>query len=530
MLNELPAWQDLQAHRRKMEPVAMRDLFAADPQRFSRYSLGLEGFFLDYSKHRITDETLSLLLRLARERNVEGWRKKMFAGEKINNTENRAVLHTALRRPPGDKVLADGENVIPAVHIVLKQMKIFTAAIHSGTWKGHTGKKIRTVVNIGIGGSDLGPLMVCEALRHKTVKDIAVRFVSNVDGAHIAQILADCDPETTLFIVASKTFTTQETMANAHTARDWLLKKLKDEAAVARHFVALSTNREAVTAFGIDAANMFPFWDWVGGRYSLWSSIGLSICLAVGFENFQELLHGAYIMDRHFQDAPLEKNMPVILALLGIWYRNFWNAQSYAALPYSQNLHRLPAWLQQLDMESNGKSVTRDGKPVTYDTGPVVFGEPGTNGQHAFYQLIHQGTALIPCDFIGVLKAPYDIGDHHKLLLANMVAQSQALMQGRSQTESGNDTHKTFSGNRPSTTILLNALEPRYLGMLLALYEHKIFVQGIIWDINSFDQWGVQLGKILAENILKAQDKNDLSAFESSTAGLLARVAKSGNS
>ncbi len=523
MLNELPAFTALQEHRRTMDDIHMRDLFAADPARFRQFSLKHEGLLLDYSKHRITAETVTLLAALARACAVEKWRDKMFAGETVNNTENRAVLHTALRAPDTAGIIANGENIVPFVHQTLARMKEFSDAVRSGGWTGHSGQPLKTVINIGIGGSDLGPRMVCEALQENKNTVITARFVSNIDPADLAHALADADPETTLFIIASKTFTTQETLANAEEARRWLLAHYGDEAAVARHFVALSTNEEAVRAFGIDPANMFPFRDWVGGRYSLWSAIGLSICLAHGFDQFRALLDGAYIMDRHFREAPLESNMPVILALLGVWYRNFWDAESHAVLPYAQNLARLPDFLQQLDMESNGKRITRDGQPVDYPTGPVVFGQPGTNGQHAFYQLIHQGTALIPCDFIAAAESAAAPDTHHDILLANMLAQSRALMIGQTAEEAGGDPQKVFPGNRPSTTILLRRLDAFHLGMVLALYEHKIFVQGIIWGLNSFDQWGVELGKVLAKQILSGQSAET----DCSTAGLQDFIAHS---
>lgn len=496
MLNEKVEWKKLEKHREEMGAVHMRNLFAADKKRFEKFSLRNENIFLDYSSNCATDETLALLLDLARAQNIEGWRRRMFEGEHINNSESRSVLHTALRRPVMDEIIVEGENIMPFIHDVLTRMKKFSARIRSE-------KRVKTVVNIGIGGSDLGPRMVCAALGPASLD---VRFVSNVDGAHLAQTLSDLKPAETLFLVASKTFTTQETMANAQAAREWI-----GDLRVADHFAALSTNEQAVTAFGIRPENMFPFRDWVGGRYSLWSSIGLSICLAHGFDKFRALLDGAYAMDRHFQDAPLEKNIPVVMALLGLWYRNFWEAQSYAVLPYAQNLHELPAWLQQLDMESNGKGVDRDGRPLTYDTGPVVFGIPGTDCQHSFCQLIHQGTVLIPCDFIGVLEAPADPGQH-KLLLANMAAQSAALMQGRDHENPA----RIFEGNRPSNTILLDRLDAFSLGQLLALYEHKVFVQGILWNINSFDQWGVELGKTLTGEIMnnfKAGTATGLSGY-----------------
>ena len=503
LLTEKPAWKALETHRDAMKSVHMNALFTEDPGRFEKFHVRENGMLLDYSRHLVTAETRDLLIALAESCAVEDWRDRMFAGDKINTSEGRAVLHTALRRPVTDKVTLDGENIMPFIHDVLAQMKRFSDSVRAGEWTGHTGKRIETVVNIGIGGSDLGPLMVCEALKRDASDSISVRFVSNVDGAHLYETVKDCDPETTLFIVASKTFTTQETMTNAVTAKTWLLKALRDETAVRKHFVALSTNAQAVAAFGIAPENMFPFRDWVGGRYSLWSAIGLSICCAVGFERFQALLNGAHAMDRHFQTAPLDKNMPVTMALLGLWYRNFWGADSYAVLPYCQYLHRFPAFLQQLDMESNGKSVDRNGRPVAYETGPVVFGEPGTNGQHAFYQLIHQGTAFIPCDFIAPRESPSPYDNHHQILLANMIAQGQALMTGRDLAHSDNDRQKVFPGNRPSSTILLDRLDAYHLGQLIALYEHKVFVQGIIWHLNSFDQWGVELGKTVTKGILE---------------------------
>ncbi len=523
-LTDKPEWKALESHRREMEGVHMRDLFAQDPERFNTFHLKTGGMLFDYSKHRITGETVQKLVDLARACDIESFRAKMFSGGHINVTEDRAVLHTALRRPLDDELIVDGESVMPYVSECLEKMQAFSDKVRSGEWTGFTGKKITDVVNIGIGGSDLGPLMVCEALKPYADRAINVHFVSNVDGTHMFETLRKLDAETTLFIISSKTFTTQETMTNASTAKAWLIERTGPVEAVARHFVAVSTNADGVKAFGIDEDNMFPFKDWVGGRYSLWSSIGLSVCLSVGFDNFRKLLDGACAMDRHFQDAPLEQNMPVIMALLGVWYRNFWDAQSYAVLPYDQYLHRFPAYLQQMDMESNGKSVTRDGQPVDYETGPVLFGEPGTNGQHAFYQLIHQGTALIPCDFIAPVKTQNEIANHHQLLLANVLAQPQALMQGRSLEESGGDPQKAFEGNRPSTTILLDQVDPYCLGMLIALYEHKVFVQGIIWNLNSYDQWGVELGKVLAKNILSVWDEENPDQLDSSTRELLKHI------
>ena len=520
-LLQSPAWRALQAHHDANPDLDMRTLFAAEPARFKNMSVRGNGLLLDYSKHRVTGETLQLLFDLARAQDVEGWRAKMFSGVAINTTENRAVLHTALRRPETDQIMIDGQDVMPGIHATLQKMAAFSASVRNDNWLGYSGQPIKTIINIGIGGSDLGPHMVCEALRHLRPA-LDLHFVSNVDGAHLVLALQGLDPATTLFVIASKTFTTQETMANAASARNWLLAHFKDDQAVARHFVALSTNEKAVTEFGIAADNMFPFRDWVGGRYSLWSAIGLSISLAYGFETFRALLDGAHAMDRHFQDTPLEQNMPVILALLGLWYRNFCGLQSYAVLPYAQNLRLLPAFLQQVDMESNGKSVDRDGRSVQYQTGPIVFGEPGTNGQHAFYQLIHQGTTVVPCDFIGVVEPPIAVGKHHELLLANLVAQSQALLQGRPAAAVGGNAQKAFSGNRPSTTILLDSLSAYNLGQLIALYEHKIFVQGILWNINSFDQWGVELGKVLASDILKIMHGAAADGLDSSTRGLLA--------
>lgn len=513
-----PEWATLSQHATKLRGQTLRQLFAQDHDRFAKFSLKLEDLLFDYSKNIVTEETIQKLIALAKASHVEDWRKRMFDGDKINTTEKRAVLHTALRRPKNQKVVVDGEDVMPFVYDVLGRMKKFSDDVRSGAWKGHTGKPLRHIVNIGIGGSDLGPYMVCEALKHYQPSDIHMHFVSNVDGTHIAEVFKRIDPETTLFIIASKTFTTQETMANATAAKEWLIDKLKDPSCTTRHFCALSTNEKAVTDFGIAPENMFPFRDWVGGRYSLWSAIGLSICMAVGFDNFRKLLDGAYAADTHFQEAPLDKNIPVLMALLGIWHRNFWNYSSHAVLPYDQYLHRFVAFLQQMDMESNGKYVDRDGNRITdYETGPVIFGEPGTNGQHAFYQLIHQGTSIIPCDFIGAKKTFNPVGNQHQLLLDNMLAQSQALMRGRSPDEADGNVFRVFDGNRPNNTFLFETLDPYSLGMLIALYEHKVFVQGIIWNINSYDQYGVELGKELANRIASG-DKQDL---DSSTQGLL---------
>lgn len=508
-VDALPEWKELENHAARNANLHLRDLFADDPGRAERLSWRRGDVYVDYSKNRVTDETLSLLFSLARAAGVESAREGMFAGEKINETEGRAVLHTALRAPEDAKILVDGENIVPAVHAVLKQMENLARRVRSGDWKGHTGKRIRNVVNIGIGGSDLGPVMVTEALKPYADRNLTVRFVSNVDGTHLAECVRDLDAAETLFIVASKTFTTQETLTNAHSARTWLVDQLGDEAAVAKHFVALSTNAKEVKAFGIDEANMFEFWDWVGGRYSLCSAIGLPIMLAVGPENFRELLAGYHDMDEHFRTAPLEENLPVILAMLGVWYNNFLGADTQAILPYDQYLHRFAAYFQQADMESNGKSTDRQGRRVGYQTGPVLWGEPGTNGQHAFYQLIHQGTKLIPCDFIGFAESHNPVGDHHVKLMSNYFAQTEALAFGKTpedlRAEGVSEAlvpHKTFEGNRPSNSFLIRKLTPFTLGQLIAAYEHKIFTQGIVWNIFSFDQWGVELGKVLAKVIL----------------------------
>jgi glucose-6-phosphate isomerase len=531
-----PAWRALAAHREALAGVHMRDLFAADPARFARYSIRLGDFLLDYSKNLVTDETKRLLLELARERDVEGWRARMFGGERINTTENRAVLHVALRNRANAPILVEGADVMPRVNAVLGQMRAFSVAVRGGIWKGATGKPITDVVNIGIGGSDLGPAMACEALRPFGKPGLDVRFVSNVDGTHLAETARGLDPATTLFIVASKTFTTQETIANALSARAWLTDAL-GEAAVARHFVALSTNKGAVQAFGIDPANMFEFWDWVGGRYSLWSAIGLSLAVAIGMERFEEFLAGGHAMDRHFAEAPPAYNMPLILALLGVWYGGFFGAAAHAVLPYDQYLHRLPAYLQQLDMESNGKRVTRDGRPAEWPTGPVLFGEAGTNGQHSFYQLIHQGSRLVPCDFIAPAESHNPVGDHHLLLLSNFFAQTEALMKGKTEAEARAELekqglagaaletllpHKVFPGNRPTNSILVRRVDPYTLGQLVALYEHKVFVQGVIWGVNSFDQWGVELGKQLAKTVLAdLEAAGPAAGHDSSTNGLI---------
>jgi glucose-6-phosphate isomerase len=515
----------------------MRDLFAQDSQRFDTFSLNFNDILLDYSKNRITQETMDLLLKAVDESGLKTRIEQMFSGEKINITEDRAVLHVALRNRSNRPIMVDGEDVMPAVNAVLAKMRSFSDAVRNGEWKGHTGKTITDVVNIGIGGSDLGPVMVTEALKPYGHQHLNVHFVSNVDGTHVVEAIKPLDPETTLFIVASKTFTTQETLTNAHTARDWLLASLKDDTAVAKHFVALSTNAQAVSAFGIDTANMFEFWDWVGGRYSLWSAIGLSIALYIGMDNYEALLQGAHDMDEHFRGTDFDKNLPVTLAVLGIWYSNFFGAQTCAILPYDQYMHRFSAYFQQGDMESNGKSVCRDGSPVGYSTGPVIWGEPGTNGQHAFYQLIHQGTRVIPADFIAAAESHNPIGEHHDILLSNYFAQTEALMLGKTPdqvraelSDSGMNAdqidalvpHKTFTGNRPTNSILYKKLTPHTLGALIAMYEHKIFVQGVMWDINSYDQWGVELGKQLAKAILpELQASADVESHDVSTNGLI---------
>lgn len=535
-------WKALTVHAADMGRRRMRDLFAADPQRFQSFSLVVEEILVDYSKNIITRETMDLLLNLARSREVEAWRDKMFSGETINFTEGRAVLHVALRNRSERPIVVDGRDVMPDVRRVLEQMRVFSQVVRGGTWRGYTGRRVRDVVNIGIGGSDLGPLMVTEALKPYGHPDLRMHFVSNVDGTHITETLRRCDPETTLFLVASKTFTTQETLANAHSAKSWLLKTLGDPAAVAKHFVALSTNTDEVSAFGIDPQNMFEFWDWVGGRYSLWSAIGLSIAIYIGMDRFEELLDGAFAMDEHFRTSPLERNAPMILAMLGIWYNNFLGAQSHAILPYDQYLHRFPAYFQQGDMESNGKRVDRDGQTVDYSTGPVLWGEPGTNGQHAFYQLIHQGTQLIPADFLAPARSHNPLGEHHAMLLSNFFAQTEALMRGKTEDEAKQELetagvspeqidrllpHKVFPGNRPSNSLLFPQLTPRVLGSLIALYEHKIFVQGIVWGINSFDQWGVELGKQLANTILpELSGLEEVSGHDSSTNGLINHFKK----
>ena len=533
----MASWKRLAGHYEDMKAVHMKELFQQDPARFSRFSTQFEDIFLDYSKNIINAETFGLLIELAGEAGVQEAIGKIFAADKINETEGRAVLHTALRNRSNTPVLVNGQNVMPGVNAVLRQMELFSSRVISGEWKGYSGKAVTDIVNIGIGGSDLGPIMATEALRPYRKPHIRTHFVSNVDGTHIVETLKGLSPETTLFMVASKTFTTQETMTNAHTARKWFLETAMNERFVKNHFVAISTNRAAVEKFGIAPENMFVFWDWVGGRYSLWSAIGLSIACSLGFENFAELLEGGHAMDRHFRETPFERNMPVILALLGIWHNNFFGAETMAILPYDQYMRRFPAYFQQGDMESNGKGIDRSGQAVTYQTGPVIWGEPGTNGQHAFYQLIHQGTKLVPCDFIAPAVSHNPAGDHHAILLSNFFAQTQALMVGKPYDEAvaelreagANDDEikrlapfKVFSGNRPTNSILLRKITPRTLGSLIAMYEHKIFVQGVIWNIFSFDQWGVELGKQLAQKIFPELAGDGLvTAHDSSTNGLI---------
>ncbi len=532
-LTQLSAWKALKSHHEKMAPRHLRELFAEDPQRGTKLAVEALGIYLDYSKNRITEETLQLLLKLAEESGLRERMEAMFSGEKINITEKRAVLHTALRAPKDAVINVDGKNVVPEVHQVLDRMSAFADRVRSGAWKGHTGKRIRNVVNIGIGGSDLGPVMAYEALRHYSQRDLNFRFVSNVDGTDFAEATHDLDAEETLFIVSSKTFTTLETMTNAQTARKWALDKLGDPAAVAKHFVAVSTNAGEVSKFGIDTANMFGFWDWVGGRYSMDSAIGLSTMIAIGPDNFRAMLSGFHAMDEHFRTTPFEKNLPVLMGLLSIWYNDFFDAQTVAVLPYDQYLKRFPAYLQQLTMESNGKHVTLSGAQVDYQTGPIYWGEPGTNGQHSFYQLIHQGTRLIPCDFIGFEKTLNPLSNHHDLLMANVFAQTEALAFGKTaeqvKAEGTPDwlvPHRVFEGNRPSNTLLLQELTPETLGKLVALYEHSVFTQGVIWQIDSFDQWGVELGKVLAVRIIKELEGNSELKHDSSTNALIQRYLK----
>jgi len=542
MLNKInptqtKSWQALREHFGQMKQIHMRDLFAADGQRFQKYSIRFNDLLVDFSKNRINADTLRLLFSLAEEVHLRDAIEQIFTGDTINETENRAVLHIALRNRENRPIVVDGKDVMPEVNAVLQQMRVFSERVISGEWTGYSGKRITDIVNIGIGGSDLGPVMVTECLKPYTKTGLSAHFVSNVDGSHIAETLKWCSPETTLFMIASKTFTTQETMTNAFTARGWFLNHARQERHIARHFVAISTNAEKVGEFGIDERNMFAFWDWVGGRYSLWSAIGLSIACAIGFKNFEELLQGAYEMDCHFRTAPLAKNIPVILALLGVWYNNFFDAETEAILPYDQYMHRFPAYFQQGNMESNGKSIDRSGARVTYQTGPVIWGEPGTNGQHAFYQLMHQGTRLVPADFLAPAQSHNPIGEHHAILLSNFFAQTEALMRGKSKEEVIEELkregrqekeieklwpYRVFEGNRPTNSIIFKMLTPRTLGSLIALYEHKIFVQGVIWNIFSFDQWGVELGKMLARKILpELAGESAVTTHDSSTNGLI---------
>ncbi len=542
MLNKInptktQSWKNLVDHFKEMKGVHMKDLFADDPDRFNKYSIRFNGILVDYSKNIITEDTLKLLLKLTDDVGLRDALNKMFTGESINETEDRAVLHTALRNRINIPVCVNDKNVMPEVNAVLSKMKDFSDKIITGEWKGFTDKKITDIVNIGIGGSDLGPVMVTECLRPYAKVGLEVHFVSNVDGTHITETLKQLNPETTLFLIASKTFTTQETMTNAFAAREWFLKCAKDHAYVAKHFVALSTNIEKVEEFGIDKDNMFVFWDWVGGRYSLWSAIGLSIACYIGYENYAELLQGAFEMDSHFRETPFERNIPVILALIGIWYNNFFGVQTEVILPYDQYMHRFPAYFQQGNMESNGKSVDRSGSRVDYQTGPIIWGEPGTNGQHAFYQLIHQGTKIIPADFLAPAISHNRIGEHHNILLSNFFAQTEALLNGKTKEEAIEELkrdgrsdeeirklypHKVFEGNRPTNSILFSKLTPRALGSLIVMYEHKIFVQGVIWNIFSFDQWGVELGKQLAKRILpELEDDKQVDSHDSSTNGLI---------
>jgi len=534
---ELPAWKALQEHYESMKDTHMRDLFSNDSTRFNQFTLALNDVLVDYSKNIMTGKTKALFADLARECGVEAMRERMFSGDVINNTEHRSVLHVALRNRSNRPIKVDGQDVMPEINAVLDRMRHFTEDVRSGAWKGCTGKRITDIVNIGIGGSDLGPKMVCEALKPYAMEGLNVHFVSNVDGTHIVETLKGLSRESTLFVIASKTFTTQETIANAKTARDWFLTRGGSKAAVSKHFVAVSTNAKAVENFGIDTEHMFEFWDWVGGRYSLWSAVGLSVALYLGMDHFECMLSGAHDMDEHFRTAPLEENIPVTLGMLGVWYNNFWHADSHAILPYDQYMHRFSAYFQQGDMESNGKSVTRDGAAVNYSTGPIIWGEPGTNGQHAFYQLIHQGTKLVTCDFLAPIDSKNPIGQHHTILLSNFFAQTEALMLGKTPAQvreelekEGLDAleierllpHKVFAGNKPSNSILFQRLTPRVLGSLLAMYEHKIFVQSVIWDVNAYDQWGVELGKELARKILpELMFDNEVNSHDASTNGLI---------
>ena len=545
-INQSLIWQSLNQHKKDIESISLREMFKSDPNRFNQFHIQFNDLLLDYSKHRISKETISLLIKLAKEADVEGWRNRMFRGEKINSTEHRAVLHTALHNQNTSPIISDGEDVMPKVKNVLKKMRRFSEEVRSGLWRGFSGKAITSVINIGIGGSDLGPAMVCQALKAYGSKTITPYFVSNVDGADLSQVLEKCNPETTLFIIASKTFTTQETMTNAFSAREWFLQAAKDNQHIKKHFVALSTNQHAVSQFGIDTENMFEFWDWVGGRYSLWSAIGLSIALYIGMDGFEDLLKGGFEMDEHFKTAPIEQNIPMMMGLLGIWYINFFNFSTHAILAYDQGLSKLAPYLQQADMESNGKFINRDGEHINYHTGPVIWGEVGTNGQHAFYQLLHQGTEIVPADFIMPIESQYTLGkdgnEHHKILLSNFIAQTQSLMLGKTYHEAraeiekqgyeGEDIEsfipqKTFEGNRPTSSILFKKLTPKTLGQIIAMYEHKIFTQGIIWNINSFDQWGVEYGKQIAKQVLpKLSEKTPTDNFDSSTNGLINYIKK----
>jgi glucose-6-phosphate isomerase len=536
ILTQLPAWQDLEKHFQSIKDVHLRDLFKDDPKRNERFTVKAAGLYVDFSKHRIIDQTLGLLLDLARARHLEERREAMFTGEKINLTENRAVLHTALRAPKDAHIFVDGHDVVPDVQAVLDKMSSFAERVRNGGWKGFSGKRIRNVINIGIGGSDLGPAMAYEALKFYTPRDMIFRFVSNVDGTDFIEATRDLDASETLFIISSKTFTTLETMTNAHSARIWVLDCLGDPKAIANHFVAVSTNEPEVDKFGIDTANMFEFWDWVGGRYSMDSAIGLSTMIAIGPEQFRDMLAGFHQMDEHFRTAPLEKNLPVLMGLLAVWYNNFFQAQTIAVLPYEQYLHRFPAYLQQLTMESNGKGVTLDGQRVNYSTGPIFWGEPGTNGQHSFYQLIHQGTKVIPCDLIAFRQSLNPIGEHHDILIANVIAQGEALAFGKTSEEVKREgtpdwlvPHRTFEGNRPSTTIFADRLTPETLGKLVALYEHSVFTQGTIWDIDSFDQWGVELGKVLARRIIPELSADTPLEHDGSTNALIRYYQKGRN-
>jgi glucose-6-phosphate isomerase len=533
MIDQSPQWKALLDHHSDIASIHLRELFASDPQRGEKYTLEAEGIYLDYSKNHLTDETMPLLLQLAESAALQQNIEAMFSGERINTTEDRPVLHTALRNPAGTQLMVDGHNVMPEIHRVLTQMREFSEQVRSGVWTGFSGKKIKNIINIGIGGSDLGPVMAYEALKAFADRSLTIRFLSNIDGTHFVETVRDLDPGETLFIIASKTFTTDETMTNAQSARKWLLDSVNDETAVAKHFVAVSTNAEKVKAFGIDERNMFVFWDFVGGRYSLTSAIGLSVMVAIGGENFDTMLGGFHAMDQHFRSAPFERNLPVILGLLGVWNNNFFGYDTHAILPYDQYLHRFPAYFQQGDMESNGKAVTKDGTLVNYQTGPVIWGEPGTNGQHAFYQLLHQGTKKIPADFIGFARTKNSLGDHHVKLMANFFAQTEALAFGKTVNEIAEEgvpaalrKHKVFPGNRPTNTILMEELTPETLGKLIALYEHKIFVQGVIWDINSFDQWGVELGKVLAKTIYTEIQDSQIGEHDSSTTLLIKKFCE----